>query len=101
MDPAPYANPLTLEQWELTRYAINHLIVAVGFNVTGALSLVLAHALIPSLVMTHDAPSDISVFRRPLYVIAVLSIAFGVFTIVRAALIAIPVAFDMFPRILI
>jgi hypothetical protein len=51
--------------------------------------------------MTHDAPSDISVFRRPLYVIAVLSIAFGVFTIVRAALIAIPVAFDMFPRILI
>ena len=101
MNPAPYADPLTLQQWELTRYAINHLIVAVGFNVTGALSLVLAHALIPSLVMTHDAPRDIGVFRRPLYFIAVASILLGIATIVRAALIAIPVAFDMFPRILI
>jgi hypothetical protein len=101
MNPAPYADPLTLAQWELTRYAINHLIVAVGFNVTGALSLVLAHALIPSLVMTHDAPRDIGVFRAPLYFIAVASIVLGVATIVRAALIAIPVAFEMFPRILI
>lgn len=96
-----YADALTLQQWELTRYAINHLIVAVGFNVTGALSLVLAHGLIPSLVMTHDAPRDIGAFRPPLYVIAILSIALGVTTIVRAATIAIPVVFEMFPRILI
>ena len=101
MNPAPYADPLTLQQWELTRYAINHLIVAVGFNVTGALSLLLAHALIPSLVITRDAPRDIGVFRTPLYFIAVASIVLGVATIVQAARIAIPVVFEMFPRILI
>lgn len=101
MEATPYADPLVLQQWELTRWAINHLIVAVGFNVTGALSLLLAHALIPSLVLTHDAPRDIGVFRTPLYFIAVASIALGITSIVRAAFIAIPVVFEMFPRILV
>ncbi|HEV8638618.1 MAG TPA: hypothetical protein VG370_30775 [Chloroflexota bacterium] len=101
MSPAPYGDPLDAAQWQLVRFAVNHLIVVVAFAVTGALSLVLAHGLIPSLVMTHDAPPDILVFRRILYPIAVVALILAIFTAVRAFLIAIPVMFEMFPRILI
>ena len=101
MSPAPYATPLDYAQWQLIQYAINHLIVTVALAVTGALSIVLAHGLIPSLVMTHDAPPDILVFRRVLYPVGIIGLLLAIFAAVRAFLIALPVAFDMFPRILI
>jgi hypothetical protein len=101
MSPAPYADPLTYAQWQLVAFAINHLIVTVALAVTGALSIVLAHGLIPSMVMTHDAPPDILVFRRVLYPIGVVALILAIFAAVRAFLIALPVMFEMFPRILI
>ena len=101
MSPAPYGDPLDYAQWQLIQYAINHLIVTVAFAVTGALSIVLAHGLIPSLVMTHDAPPDILVYRRVLYPIGVVALLLAIFAAVRAFLIALPVMFEMFPRILI
>ena len=101
MSPVPYGTPLDAGDWQFVQFAVNHLIVTVAFAVTGALSLVLAHGLIPSLVMTHDAPPDILVFRRILYPIAVVSLILALFTAARAFLIALPVMFEMFPRFLI
>jgi hypothetical protein len=101
MSPAPYGSPLDYAEWQLVQYAINHLIVTVALAVTGALSIVLAHGLIPSLVMTHDAPPDIMVYRRVLYPIGVVALLLAIFAAVRGLLIALPVMFDMFPRILI
>jgi hypothetical protein len=101
MSPAPYATPLDYAQWQILIFAINHLIVTVAFAVTGALAIVLAHGLIPSLVMTHDAPPDILVFRRVLYPIGVVGLVLALFAAVRAFLLALPVLYQMFPRILI
>jgi hypothetical protein len=101
MSPVPYGTPLDAGDWQFVQFAVNHLIVTVAFAVTGALSLVLAHGLIPSLVMTHDAPPDILIFRRILYPIAIVALLLAIFTVVRAFVVAFPVMRDMFPRFLI
>ena len=97
MDGLPIPRPLDAAGWQLVGVVVNHMIVLMGLAVNAALSMLLSHAIIPSLVMTHDAPNDIQVFRRVLYPIAAVSAILAIYSFTRAIAALIGVVNLMYP----
>lgn len=84
--------------WSQLYMALAHLGVMVGMAVNAALSMALAHAIIPSLVMTRDAPADILTFRRILYPISLASAAVAIYAFARSLVVIVDVIQYMYPR---
>ena len=98
MEPILDPRQPNLAQWTELYRSINFLFLVVAFAVTGALSFLLAHAVIPSLIDSHEAPFEINRFRRFLYPIFFISFVFAIFSLARSMSIAVPVLQEIFPR---
>jgi hypothetical protein len=94
MDPVP----LRPEQWDLIARAINGLFLFVGLGVNAALAFLLAHAIIPSIVRSGEAPPDILVFRRVLYPVFAISLALTFHALWRGLSLAVLVLQQVYPR---
>ncbi|HEY3109112.1 MAG TPA: hypothetical protein VGL23_10195 [Chloroflexota bacterium] len=82
----------------MARQAIGYMIVFVGLAINAALSMLLAHAIIPSLVTTDDAPRDVLLFRRILYPIAAASLALTLYALAQALGLIVALLQYAYPR---
>ena len=97
MDPLP----ATAEQWSQLARAVGHLAVFLGLMINTALAFMLAHAVIPSLVNSGDAPPDAGRFRRVLYPLSALSLALTLYAFARVVAIGVPVLQHVYDRFVI
>jgi hypothetical protein len=94
MDP----RPLGAEQWSLIAILMPHLVLFLGMMINTVGSIMLAHAVIPSMIESGDAPPRVGAFRFVLYPIFLLSavitgVAFG-----RAVVLSATLMQQAFPR---
>jgi hypothetical protein len=86
------------EQWgQLSRLLVN-LFLFVGLAVNAALAFLLSHAIIPSLVVSGDAPREIGVIRRLLYPIFLVSAVLTLYALSRALYLAVVFLQQFYPR---
>lgn len=75
MDPTP----ITSAQWTEIGLMLTNLWIVVAFVFSAAATLLLAHAIIPSLVITSHLPQSFSKLRVVFYSFGFLSILAGAF----------------------
>ena len=97
MDPR-IAGP---EQWLLMTQALNSLVLFVILMINTAISFMVAHGVIPSLVTTGDAPGSVSRFRPILYTVVVLSLLAAAFAFARAITLSFTLIDQIYPRLTI
>src|SRR5437870_1853706 len=68
------------------------------FNVTGALSFLTGHAIVPSLVTSNHIPANVSIVRPVLYVIAVIAWVLAWFFFYQMVIGAINTISPIYPR---
>ena len=85
-------------QWELLVRSTLHLFLFLGLVLNTALSFLVAHAVIPSLVSSGDALPEIHRFRRVLYPISALSLLLMIYAFGRLVYLAEPVLRQIYPR---
>ena len=100
MDPQLGLDPQLLQtaQWELIGVALRHLVLFVTFMVTMALSFLLAHGIIPSLVTNDEMPTETLAFRPLFYAASAVSLTLMLFNLGRAVYLAIPILQYFYPR---
>ncbi len=93
---------LTANDWVRLSELIAHLWVMTAVMVATGLTYMLAHAMIPSLVLTGDIPIDKGRrARAPLYAMMALGLA-GIVTIaIKATLLALDLLPHLLPRLAI
>lgn len=93
-------DPQLLEtaRWELIGVALRHLVLFVAFMVTMALSFLLAHGIIPSLITNDELPLQAGKFRPLFYAASAVSLTLMVFNFGRAMYLAIPILQYFYPR---
>jgi hypothetical protein len=89
---------LDAARWELIAVALRHLVLFVTFMVCMALTFLVAHAIIPSLVVMDDLPRPITAFRPLFYAISAIALVLMVFSLGRAVFIMIPIIQYFYPR---
>jgi hypothetical protein len=91
MDP----QVVTADQWaEISRLLI-YLSLFTGLGLTSALGFLLGHAIIPSLIASHDAPPALGSLRLLAYPIAAAALLLTAYALARA----LALAADLVPRI--
>ena len=75
MDPTP----ITSAQWAQIGLMLTNLWIVVAFVFSASATLLLAHAIIPSLVITSHLPESFSRLRVVFYLLGFLSILAGAF----------------------
>jgi hypothetical protein len=93
-------DPQLLEtaRWELIGVALRHLVLFVAFMVAMALSFLLAHGIIPSLIINDEAPPETARFRPLFYFTSAVAMTMMFFNLGRAIFIAIPILQYFYPR---
>jgi len=86
------------EQWMLVDRALSHLVVFLVLAVNTAFSFLIAHAVIPSLVSTGDAPPQVAGFRVALYPVFAASLVATLYTFARSISYAITLIQQIYPR---
>ena len=86
------------QQWALVNQALGTLVLFVILLINTAVSFLIAHAVLPSMVYTEDVPSDFSRYRRMLYPISFVSLLATAFAFQRAIGIAIDLMQQVYPR---
>jgi uncharacterized membrane protein len=86
------------EQWGQINRLLIHLVLFVGLAVNGAIAFLLAHAIIPSLVGSAEAPRQALAFRWVLYPLFAASLALTFSAFARALRSAIAVLQQIYPR---
>ena len=86
------------EQWDQLSLVLAYLFLFVGLVINTALSFLLAHGVIPSLVNTTWATPDAQIFRRVLYPVFVISGLLAAFALWRALAVLIDVLQYFYPR---
>jgi hypothetical protein len=86
------------QQWDQVGRAILLLFLFAAFGLNAALSLLLGHAVIPSLVSTEDAPRTVGTLRWALYPVFVLSLALALYCVVRALIVTVSFLGAYYPR---
>jgi hypothetical protein len=93
---------LTANDWVRLSELIAHLWVMTAVMVATGLTYMLAHAMIPSLVLTGDIPVDQGRrVRAPLYAMFALGLAGIVTIVVKATLLALDLLPQLLPRLAI
>jgi hypothetical protein len=94
MDP----NVIRPEWWEAIGRALIYLYLFVGLALTGAFAFLLAHATIPSLVTSAEAPGAALAFRRVLYPVCAAALALAGYALAQALHVAVDVLRQIYPR---
>lgn len=97
---SPTSNPIATQDWVQIAGTLVYLWIFAASWVTFALSFLIGHAIIPSLVHTHHVPRSVSAVRPVFYLISLAGAAGAVFAIV-SWLNWLPVIYRIFPRVVI
>ena len=89
------------DQWILMSQAMNSLVLFTVLAINTAACMLIAHGVIPSLIMTGDVPVDFNRFRRILYPLFVVSLVAAVFAFARAITLAVALVDQIYPRFII
>ncbi len=74
---------VTPEQWERIRQTLVWFWAFLGFVVAFAANLLVAYAIIPSLVSTRDLPAKVATIRAVLFVLAAIFLIAALFAFVN------------------
>jgi hypothetical protein len=85
-------------RWELIALALRQLVLFVTFMVCMALTFLMAHALIPSLITMDEMPRPMAAFRPLFYAVSAISLVLMVFSFGRAVFIMVPIIQYIYPR---
>lgn len=94
MDPR-LAGP---NEWLLMTQAMHSLVLFLVLAINTAACMLVAHGVIPSLIMTGDAPPEFNRFRRILYSLFVIGFAAAIFAFGRAIVLAVALLNEIYPR---
>ncbi len=94
MDP----RVMTTDQWILVDHSLRYLVLFVGLVINTAMSFLLAHAIIPSLVNTGEMPAGMTRLRPVLYPISFVSAILFLWSFSIAITGAISVIQAFYPR---
>ena len=95
MDP----QVVTVAQWtEISRLVI-YLFLFTGLGLTSALGFLFGHAVIPSLVASHDAPPALGSLRWLAYPIAAVALLLTLYALLRAIGLAVDLMQRSYPRL--
>ncbi len=97
MDPR-LASP---DQWVLMTQAMHSLVLFAVLAINAAACMLVAHAVLPSLIQTQDVPVDFNKFRRLLYPIVAVSLCAAIFAFARAITLAIALVEQIYPSFVI
>ena len=86
------------DQWDQISRVLVYLFLFTGLGLTSALGFLLGHAIIPSLVESHDAPPGLSALRWVAYPISMLALVLTLYALARALGLADEVAQRIYPR---
>ncbi len=89
---------ITTSDWYAIGAATTSLARFAGLVIAGALTFLISHALLPSLVYTHHLSPRAHSVRPVLYVVAVAAFALAVLSFVEALSNAIAVISRIYPR---
>jgi hypothetical protein len=95
MDP----QVVTLEQWSQISRLLIFLFLFTGLGLTSALGFLLAHAILPSLVASRDAPPALATLRLLAYPIAAAALLLTAYALVRALGLAGDLMLHIYPRL--
>ena len=85
-------------QWALVNVSMRSLAFFVVLAINTAVCFLVAHALIPSLITTGDAPGDLHRLRRVLYPLAAASLVAAIFAFVQALSYGVALIQQIYPR---
>lgn len=94
MDP----NSIGPEQWETLSRGLAHLVLWVALMVNTALPFLLAHAIIPSLIVSGDIPEEFNAWRRFLYPISAVSLVLTLYSLGQGLTLLVGVLQQFYPR---
>ena|SRR5438067_1624735 len=89
---------LTGDQWIFLNDSLRYLVLFVGLVINTAMSFLLAHAIIPSLVNSGEVPPQTSRFRAILYPISAVSFLLFVWSFSTAISGVVSVLQQFYPR---
>ena len=95
MDP----QAITSAQWEEISRLLIYLFLFTGLGLTSALGFLFGHAIIPSLVESHDASRALGAARVVAYPVAAAALLLTVYALARALALAADVVQQIYPRL--
>lgn len=98
MDPSTVLTP---QHWQLIHAMLSTLWLLALLMVNGAFAFLLGSAIIPSVVATRPALSNLERFQRPLYAIGIVAFALAILQLVRFVNGLIVLNDQLYPRSLI
>jgi hypothetical protein len=98
MDPSTVLTP---QHWLLINAMLSTLWLLALLMVNGAFAFLLGTAIIPSVVATRPALSNLERFKRPLYAIGIVAFALAILQLVRFVNGLIVLNDQLYPRPLI
>ena len=94
MDP----QPLSSADWIQISRLLNYLFLFTGLALAAALALLMSHAIIPSLVQSHDAPTGLSTLRWIAYPLSAVALILALYALARGLMLASEVMQRVYPR---
>jgi hypothetical protein len=95
MDPQPIG---TAEWAEITRLLVL-LFLFCGLGLTSALGFLFGHAVVPSLVASHDTPAAVGAVRWAAYPLAAVALLLTLYALTRALVLAADLMQRIYPRV--
>jgi hypothetical protein len=86
-------------QWDQINRALIYLFLFTGLGLTSAIAFLFGHALVPSLVDSHDATRALTPLRWLVYPLSLLALALAAYALARGLLLALAVTQQIYPRL--
>ncbi len=100
-NPNASLQPLTTADWEMLQQGLVYLWLWAGAGVLAALTWLVGHGVIPSLIGTASISPRLGMARPPLYVVAIGAALFALYALAQLALIYVAVFLRIYPRFVI
>jgi hypothetical protein len=97
MTPAP----LDAAIWAQAGRVLDLLYLFAGLAIAGATAFALAHAVIPSLAASGEAPRPVVALRRVFYPLFAVALVMALYALWRALAVALELVRAMYPRLAI
>lgn len=85
-------------QWDQIGLLLNNGFLAVALFITACAAFLLAHAMIPSLVASGDAPVGAARLRLPFYLLFGIALALSLYALARMLQAAVAFELEFYPR---
>lgn len=85
-------------QWNEIRLLLNDAYLMAGLIIVAGASFLVAHAIVPSLLATHDAPAGLHRVRPIFYAVFCLALLLGLYAMARMFHLTVVFMRDFYPR---